>query len=282
MKISVFYDHILQAAEQTGKPVPTLLRMSRQVGIDGVEINLDTLCENPGIPDMLREAGLAICCVYAFYDMGNRDEGARERLHIDMAKSVGAGCILVVPGFLTSEESEELQDCCEDYERTADFMERNESVRKMAAGLCSIIMRANGKGIKVTVEDFDGRTSPLSRMYGILWFLKNVPGLKFTLDMGNFTYSNEDVTEAYELLGDYVAHVHCKDRGEELSAPGGNNRGLRSVAVGDGYLPIAELVRKLQKEGYDGFLAIEHFDAPDQEACIRHSALFLRNLLKEK
>lgn len=282
MKISVFYDHILQGAEQSGKSVPELLHMSRQAGIDGVEISLDTLCENPDIPDMLKAAGLEVSCIYAFYDMGNRDEGEREKLHIDMAESVGAGRILVVPGFLTSGESEELQDCCESYERTADFMKHNASVRKMAAGLCSIIMLANGKGIKVTVEDFDGRTSPLSRMNGVLWFLKNVPGLYFTLDMGNFAYSNEDVIKAYELLGDYVAHVHCKDRGEESDASGGNNQGLRSVAVGEGYLPIAEIVKKLQRTGYDGYLAIEHFDAPAQEDCIRRSALFLRSLLKEK
>lgn len=282
MKISVFYDHILQAAEQTGRPIPELLHMSRQSGIEGVEISLDALCGNPKIPDMLSEAGLTVSCIYAFYDMGNRDEGERRKLHIDMAERMGAGRILVVPGFLSSEESEKLQDCCESYVRTADFMEHNTSVRKMAAGLCSIIMLANRKGIEVTVEDFDGRTSPLSRMNGVLWFLKNVPGLKFTLDMGNFAYSNENVTEAYELLGDYVAHVHCKDRGEEAKAPGGNNRGLRSVAVGEGYLPIGELVKRLQKTGYDGFLAIEHFDAPAQEDCIRRSAMFLQNLLKEK
>ena len=282
MKISVFYDHILQGAEQSGKQVSELLHMSRQAGIDGVEISLDALCENPEIPDMLKAAGLQVSCIYAFYDMGNRDEEEREKLHIDMAESVGAGRILVVPGFLTSEESEELQDCCESYERTADFMKHNASVRKMAAGLCSIIMRANRKGIKVTVEDFDGRTSPLSRMNGVLWFLKNVPGLYFTLDMGNFAYSNEDVTIAYELLVDYVAHVHCKDRGEESDAPGGQNLGLRSVAAGEGYLPIAKMVKKLKQTGYDGYLAIEHFDAPAQEDCIRRSALFLQSVLKEK
>lgn len=282
MKISVFYDHILQATEQSGKPLSEILYLSRQAGIDGVEISLDTLCENPGIPDRLKEAGLIVSCIYAFYDMGTRDEGKRGELHIDMADKVGAGRILVVPGFLTSGESEKLQDCCESYECTADFMKHNESVQKMAAGLCSIIMLANKKGIKVTVEDFDGRTSPLSRMNSLLWFLKNVPGLGFTLDMGNFAYSDEDVIEAYELLEDHIAHVHCKDRGEEPGVCGINNHGLSSVAVGDGYLPIADLVRKLQKTGYDGFLAIEHFDAPAQEDCIRRSAVFLRDLLKEK
>ena len=77
--------------------------------------------------------------------------------------------------------------------------------------------------------------------------------------------------------------MHCKDRGEEnrrLQA-GKNgklsiNRGLASVAAGDGYLPIGELVRRLREIGYDDYLAIEHFDAPNQELCIRRSAEFLQ------
>ncbi len=38
MKLSVFYDHILQAHEQTGRPVPELLQFCRSLGIDAVEM----------------------------------------------------------------------------------------------------------------------------------------------------------------------------------------------------------------------------------------------------
>ena len=40
MKLSVFYDHILQAAEQTGKPLTELLDEVKSAGIEGVEINM--------------------------------------------------------------------------------------------------------------------------------------------------------------------------------------------------------------------------------------------------
>lgn len=43
MKLSVFYDHILQAAEQTGKPLTELLRNVKNAGIEAVEINMSYL-----------------------------------------------------------------------------------------------------------------------------------------------------------------------------------------------------------------------------------------------
>lgn len=42
--------------------------------------------------------------------------------------------------------------------------------------------------------------------------MKNVPGLKYTLDTGNFAFSDENVLEAMEVMKDYIVHVHCKDR----------------------------------------------------------------------
>ena len=87
--------------------------------------------------------------------------------------------------------------------------------------------------------------------------------------MGNFIFHGEDVLEAWELLKDKVSHVHCKDRGENFS----------SVAAGDGGIPIAPLIEKLKAAGYDDYLAIEHFDALQQENCIKKSAEFLLDII---
>ena len=79
--------------------------------------------------------------------------------------------------------------------------------------------------------------------------------------MGNFAFGYENVVEAYELLKNYIVHVHCKDRSSEGS-------GLLSVPTGSGYIPIAQLVRKLNAAGYRGYLSIEHFGDLDQLASI--------------
>ncbi len=270
MKLSVFFDHILQAREQTGKPLEVLLAGVRSVGIEAVEINLSYLCENPSVLDLLKTADLGISCIYEFYDMGRFDEEEKVKKHVDAAVSVGAKRILVVPGFLAGEASKEMQKCMPVKEKIVAFFEDNEEINLMAAGLSFAAKYGKEKGVTVTVEDFDGLDSPLAGMYGIHWFLQQVPELMYTFDTGNFLFYGEKVLDAFELLKDRIAHVHCKDRQPETHA---------SVQTGTGYIPFTEILDKLKVLNYDGFLAIEHFDVEGQEECIRGSAEFLHKFL---
>lgn len=263
MKISVFYDHILQAAEQTGKALEELLQGVRNSGIEAVEINMSYLCEHEETYSLLKEANLHISCVYEFYEMDYKDEKEKAKKHIDTALKAGAEKILVVPGFLSEDEARLMKDCVSDYERTAEFFDKNEKVQSMARGLADIVKLGTEAGVTVTVEDFDDAKSPLSSVNGLLWFFKHIPQLKCTFDTGNFIINGEDVMMALEMLKERIVHVHCKDRGEE------------SVAVGDGYIPINIVINKIKESGYDGYLAIEHFDAHDQEMCMKRSAEYL-------
>lgn len=266
MKLSVFYDHILQAVDQSGKPLEELLSGVKAAGVEAVEIRLEYLLEHKETLELLKRVGLGLSCIYEFYDMDSKDEFEKIHKHIETAFCVHAGRILVVPGFLSKEEAEEMQALTRNYDKLADYFNHNTKVQCMAKGLRDCVRIGKETGITVTVEDFDDIKSPLSCMNGILWFLENIPGLRYTLDMGNFIYHGEDVMEAWELLKDKVSHVHCKDRGENFS----------SVAAGDGSIPIALLVEKLKAAGYNDYLAVEHFDAPQQEDCIKRSAEFLQ------
>lgn len=172
----------------------------------------------------------------------------------------------------------------------------NLSFRRVRDALRELVSYGKEKNVRITLEDFDGFTSPCSRMLYLKWFLEQVPGLGHTFDMGNYAYSDEDVEAAYELLHPYIVHVHCKDRGVEPQyrltegnikempkAPEGQGdilcrrycQGLAGVAVGSGYLPVRKLVEQLARQGYDGYLAIEHFNVPGQMEHIRRSAEFL-------
>lgn len=276
MKISVFYDHITQAEKQTNRSLDDLLGEIKEEGIDGVEINYSQLaCDKSNILSALGKAGLQISCIYEFYDWGNYGSLEQAKKQICLAKETGASKILVVPGFLSEREAALLNNCNKSYEETASFMERSESVRNMKRALTELTDYAVQKGVFVTLEDFDGETAPFSRMYQLKWFMENVPGLRYTFDTGNFAYSDEDVEAAYDLLSDKIVHVHCKDRGIQGEPKGEFYRGMGICAVGQGYIPMKELVRKIVAEGYDGFFAIEHFDAPDQMAYIKESAAYL-------
>lgn len=272
MKISVFYDHILQAREQTGKSLQEVLFEVKKLGICGVEINLSYLCKQEDTWDLLKNAGLEISCIYEFYKMDSCEEKEKAQQHIQMAVKVGAKRILVVPGFLSGKEAEEFQKVIKDEKETREFLEKSEAALKMAEGLQYLAHLGTEAGVMVTVEDFDDVTSPLSGVNGLLWYLKKVENLKYTFDMGNFIFHGENVRNALEKLKDWVVHVHCKDRKIQ-------ERFLPS-AVGAGDLPISILIENLKRIGYDDYLAIEHFDAPNQEAFMRDSVMFLKNSWK--
>ena len=269
MKLSVFFDHILQAQEQSGESLMTLLADVKKSGIDAVEIRLTYLLEHEETTELLKKAGLVISCIYEFYEMDSRDEKTLIEKHVKTAARFHAGRILVVPGFFTEKEAEEMMTRLSDYEQVSAYMENKPKALGMAKGLQEAVSLGEKEGVIVTVEDFDDGKSPLFCINGIRWFMERIPGLRYTFDMGNFIYSKEQAADALAAMQGRVAHVHCKDRGEHFS----------SVAAGDGTIPIAELVGMLRESGYDDYLAIEHFDAPNQAEKIKRSAEFLKKQL---
>lgn len=85
MKLSVFYDHILQAAEQTGRAIPDLLNEVSRAGIEAVEINMTYLREHEETLGLLHDAGLSVSCVYEFYGMEASAERLKALRHVKTA-----------------------------------------------------------------------------------------------------------------------------------------------------------------------------------------------------
>ncbi len=287
MQISVFYDHITQAGQQTGRSPSALLQECKACGIDGLEINYTQLKKGGlRLHRAFRKAGLAISCIYEFYDFTHNGDLSRAKKHVDLAAKVGAGKVLIVPGFLEEQEAAELNACSQEQTEVNRFMESHASTCRLRDTLRELVSYGQERGVRITLEDFDGAASPCAGRFSLKWLMEQVPGLGYTLDMGNFAYSDEDVTEAYELLKAYIAHVHCKDRGMERQYQAVKQRfrycqGLACVPVGGGYLPIRELIKQLKTQGYDGYLAIEHFDAPAQADYIHRSAAFLKEMIAD-
>lgn len=267
MNISVFYDHITEANQQSKKSVEDLLKETAGFGISALEVNLSQINAIPNFPQLLEKSNLKVSCIYEFYDWTHNQDFEKAKIHVDTAKKFGASRILVVPGFITNEEADFLGDCS-DYSETAKKMESIQGVMQIQMMLQKICNYALTQNITVTLEDFDAYNSPCSHMNQLLWWFRNVEGLKHTFDMGNYIYSKEDCLKAFDLLKNYIVHVHCKDRGENLAC----------VPAGGGLLPVADLVRKIKNLDYKGYFAIEHFGAPDQEKFIKSSADFLLSI----
>lgn len=282
MRLSIFYDHLREACQQQSMTMQQVLVKAKKAGIQGVEINLSCLLEQEEeILQLLKEQDMCISCIYEFYDWGNQPNATKVKQHIDAAVRVGAKKILVVPGFVTDEEAIELNAKSLVEDQLFLWMDSNHKINCMKEVLCQAVVYGKQQDVLVTLEDFDDKKAPYARMNQLYYFMKKVDGLRFTMDAGNFAYSDEDALTAYHKLKPYVVHVHCKDRGMEEHVTGHcYNKGLAAVPVGKGYMPIKEVVTDLIKSGYDDFLAIEHFGASNQLTYMIESAEFLHNLMQ--
>ena len=266
MKLSVFYHHILEAANQTGYAVEDVLSKCAQAGIQAVEMDLYHFDESINHLQLLKDAGIKTACVNNHYAMEKEFNEAQAIAHIRSAVTSGAMKILVVPGYLSAEEGDALSAVIHDRKATAGFLRNCPTAVKIAEGLRRITELASKEGVSVTVEDFDNVSSPLSGLNALLWYLEEVPGLKCTFDTGNFVTHNDDLYAAWTALKNYVTHVHVKDRG---TGP---------VAIGDGNLPCSDILRIISEADTAQYMAIEHYGAPDQLNCILRSASYINSL----
>ena len=285
MKISVFYEHIEKACEQTKKPLREVLAYVKACGIDGVEMDYDELAhDSKDILKNLQDAGLLISSIYGFCHLDIDPEEQKCLDVIDKAAKNGCSRVLIVPGFFNETDAKIFGECADDWEKTAAFMQSNQAVQNITEGLRRAVAYAKEKNIIVTLEDFDSTLSPCSRINALKWFMEQVPGICWTLDAGNFAYSSESILDAYEVLHIYTAHVHCKDRGTENPTSNGivgtYNKGLRPVSAGDGYIPLDTILSYLKRDGYEGWLAVEQFGLENQYDGIARSAEYLmKNVL---
>src|SRR5215831_10872629 len=117
------------------------------------------------------------------------------------------------------------------------------------------------------------------------------PALRIAFDPANFVQCDvRPMAEAWPLLREHVAHVHIKDavavaREAPYPAPAPDGALMLSVRpAGEGDGEVRELLRELDRCGYEGFLTLEphlHFVLPDQDGPSRlHTAASaLRGLL---
>ena len=266
MKISVFYDHILNASRQTGKPLEEVIGEASLAGIQAVELDLHNFTDTTDHLRLLREDGIKVACVNAHYSMDKSFDTAQAEAHIDSAILAGTGIILVVPGYLSEEEGAALGKVIHDKANTYAFLEACPAAVRIREGLEKIVEMASDKGVTVTLEDFDNTSSPLSGLNSMLWYLEKIPGLMCTFDTGNFVTHGDDLFEAWETLKDRVVHVHCKDRGNGV------------VSFGGGQLPCAQILQKMKADGYEGYGAIEHYGATDHLSLILRSTAFMKGL----
>lgn len=273
-RLSVFYEHIFEAAEQSGMTIENALRHARSCGIELLECDHWRLHDRENTKALFKSCEMGVSCIYEHFDLLH-DSAEDIRLKytklFETANYFGCDKVLCIPGFF-------------------DEGEKTEQLKAFSEGLSEMCSTAKKYGVTVTVEDFDDISSPCCKTQDLLYLLQNTEGLRFTFDTGNFRYCLEDAAQSYSLLKSYVSHVHCKDRSYDSknAAPDSSNaKADLSGAVMypaescGGVVGLGALLRQLKSDGYDGVLAIEHFGATDQLRYMKSSADNIRRFIDE-
>lgn len=96
-------------------------------------------------------------------------------------------------------------------------------------------------GVTLTIESTGYVNSPITTGEEVLEVLKQVPGLKLTFDHGNVATA-DDPDKAYEMLKEYIVHVHLKDwKISDAPTPASSSESLKrcgkyydNIIIGDG------------------------------------------------
>ncbi|MBE6930476.1 MAG: sugar phosphate isomerase/epimerase [Ruminococcaceae bacterium] len=261
MKISVFYQHLLDAAAQQEQNIAEMLEFFRKQGVAAAELSMQPLIEDPAIPARLQAAGLAISSIYGacpFASDPNSDAGLRL---VDAAVSAGSRLVMPLPGSY----SPDIPD---------------EQVREnITIGLSRMVDYAAQAGITVTIEDFDNPRSPINTSAGMLYFGERIPGLCYTYDTGNF-YTVEDPHDAFTAIESRLRHVHGKDVTAkpvyaERCFPSITGAPRYSSPFGAGDVDKRTVGADLRRIGYDGYVTTEFFGVRDYKAAILDSIRWL-------
>lgn len=107
------------------------------------------------------------------------------------------------------------------------------------------------------------------------------PWVQANADLGNFLLVDEDPREAVGRLLPRIAHVHVKDM-QPVNDGGWTSLGghhYRGAQVGEGIVPIRDLLALLDQAGYTGYLSLEFEGDGDEAAGVDGSVAALWELL---
>ncbi len=126
-------------------------------------------------------------------------------------------------------------------------------------------------GLRYAVENHRGNV--FERAETMLEALRGCsPRVGVNFDSGHFFHAGVDPVEQARLLAGRVYHVHLKDSDQEL-------------AVGEGAIPMADVVAALVTGGFEGVLSVEQGETrtplPDEvmDGILRRSLAFARQIV---
>lgn len=253
-----------------------MLKFAHDTGFKAVEFTIsDFDRDSPAnIKQALQACELDLSCINGHYSLaarsGDRFNQAVEdaKKMVDIAADYGCERVMVVPALRPDVEG---------------FEDRSRAAGRIAEGLNLLVDYARSCRVIVTVEDFPLLLFPLSTIREVQFLLDAVPGLRLTLDNGNFLPGGENLMEAYARFKPYIENVHIKDwepspEGQGILCQDGT--GIRGGSHGQGLIDQKELLLALQKDGYSKYLSFEYEGVLDHGEETKKGLKYLMSILE--
>ncbi|MFS0725390.1 sugar phosphate isomerase/epimerase family protein [Paenibacillus sp. 1P07SE] len=234
-----------------------------------------TLADNPELVQQIRERAAARGLEISNYAVGGNFSGKSaaevteeiERLKGEVDAAAALGVSLMRHDVASSQDIS-----------IAHFLEELPTIANACAEVADY---AATKGITTSVENHGYYVQASDRVQALVNTV-NRPNYKTTLDIGNFMCADENPVAAVAKNIGLASMVHLKDF---YLRPAADNKGegwfktshgnyLRGAIVGDGDIPMREVLRIVKESGYDGYLSIE-FEG--MEECKRATKIALDN-----
>ncbi|MCY0888101.1 MAG: sugar phosphate isomerase/epimerase [Alicyclobacillaceae bacterium] len=255
-----------------GWTVRDFLEYCRQQNISSVELLdlfwLDVYKELPETIAFLHEYGMTVSAYDVHNDFASPDASVRQaglssvRAGLEMANALKTRSVRIFAGNVAP---------------GIDFAAAREWV---VEGLRAAAQLAEEFDVQLVLENH-GQLAGRSEQVEALLADVGSKYLTCAFDTGNFLLVADHPLPALERLRNVIGHVHVKDFALSSSDEGllsTDGRRYRFVPLGQGIVPIAEIVARLSQLGYDGTLSIEFEGEPDLSG-IEHGLDVLRPLV---
>ena len=134
-----------------------------------------------------------------------------------------------------------------------------------------VIARAASYGMRLALENFVGAQG--NHMNEIKETIERLalPAIGANIDTSNYVINHQNPVDAIHLLAPWILYAHLKDARETAD-------GLKSTYLGNGIMPIGEIVAALDSTGRDFPLTFEFGGEGDPEGVIAKSMAYLKAL----
>lgn len=238
--------------------IPDILSAAGEVGLSAVDVMNLSGKRLEEYKAALLETGIRPCCYIGSVSFFSGDPGKIEAVlkrHLEAAVALGAQRFMIVP--VNPQRDRKI---CEKLGKA--------QVQALLKRYFSFAVSLGDRvGMPVCFETTPQDYTCLSGTEDCRWILQQVPGLGLVYDTANMLPHGDDPLEYYEALKSSIVHVHVKD--VALSRPTWKDRlfhseqtqdglAMKCCLTGSGVIPIREILKRMQQDGYSGMYALEY------------------------